>query len=911
MLQERRLITLCLVLIGILIVPLLIHLPDVGAELSIISLVYDPDQPTVLDEFNVSMVLSEPALGTNISYCGPGEFGLCYPPEVFERIGTGASYFILFESGRFQEGDYHFNVSIQSTDLTMIYRDFIAVFGPAPTSIAIKDLDPPTGQSINLFPGQAMSITGHVENDLGEVVAGCRVNLSLQGTDTFVESRTDALGNFSSSLTLTDTGSFIADLNVTDTELGFTASATWPITISDWPLPALTLDAYLIFDPSNSPIGSGGYTLYSGSNLSLNYSYENTGTGPALNFTIVTNVSGSVGILGPIDLVNGRYINGSMALPTDAVGEFSVLLNCTFDQLAPEELKGEEPGASFDYTIVDRPTWEPHRVLVEMFTQITCVPCVNVEEALESFHDLEPDLFEFVMYVIDDEPSSLIADQRDISATPHVFIDGNFSEIVGGGEVQDVVSTLNGSIWNASKRIAPPIGISLTGVEGRYLAEVSLSAEYAENVSGYLVVSAVESYSNLRNDQGIPVRNRYSSELNRSDTIILAPGDSFDLGGIVGTGIGKDLVAVFYDENSTVLQVKRTHIASDPIVYLKKGTPIVEIEGIGNSSFDLTVEAFHRGGGIPEDIEYWITLRSVPEQMVLRETDVGVIGTDVKTGIFDLDENEVLPCGRTRVHGKLSFEVETLENLGRTISFQINLTVGGITYSNAVVLKQTKAVTQPKINIVSYSLIGDGMSIYFTASVLNLPDGARLIGTVRPSTVAGSSGQTGAPVTVTLLAINETYYKAPVPMIDLNSYDHLAYDLKVELGATVLNRTMERTVLISDLIEVDDEDDDDDGPSIIIAISAITAIIVLSIIALTLFLVLRRRPQAVEEEGIVEGPEPVGPEEMVTGNAPEDPSAAISSEEGTSAEDPSSLPHAPELNDAPVPENDDDQMSST
>jgi len=815
-----------------------------GPEVQTLSV--SPLEPTILDDVNISVDLTGPAQRVEIEYCVTGPGGLCYPP-VDMNMTSDTHFWILYSQGTFGNNSMAFTMIIHHT-LGVNTHEFELTVRNVPTALSLRELVPVAGTTISLFPDQNFTVSGRAVNDLGENLSGGNVVMTL-GEQGWVGTVTDADGLFSVDGSFAANGTYTVGLTVTDPVHSINATASWTAEVSPWPLPHMDISASLAFDPMDQPPDAQGNVFYNDSIVVIEYEVTNTGTGEALNVSVLEVISNSTysNTIAVGNVTQGWRHEGELELVTSAPGRYRAIVSTVFDQSAPIELKAPEPSFEIDYEIVGRPIWEGHTVLVEMFTQSTCVPCVSMEEAIEEVYRETELPMEFILYPLDDIESEQKANASGIEATPHVLIDSGFRELVGGGDVEDLKADLISAIENGTRRITPPIAIAMEEDDDFFKITASLPGLYTESTSGTLVAMKVETYSNLRNQQGIPMMHRYRGELDRVNVIDLAPGGTVHLN-LTLPGTGEDILAVFYGPDGTVFQSLMSDHAIDPVLYLKRSTPYLQISGTETVLFNMTMEAFRDDlptSGYHDGPPFTVSTQGTVQNMDIRDgTDRPLGPSGIQFDFADFSSAD-LPIGRTRHFMSLQFSVTPLEEEDSTRTFKMNVTSRDRTYTMTVVVKLTLAPVEEMV-ISEYHLEGEGRSIFFIATIRNLPEGAIVEGRVQPCTSEGVGGLCGVPVYPLLTRVNDTYFRGPVSGLDLDSYDYLTFRLSVEVDGNVISQTEDVKVEISELVDItqdDDDDNDGNGATAAILIGAIAVWLVLMLL-LALFLVRRRTMNA-------------------------------------------------------------------
>lgn len=817
---------------------------------TVMNITINPADPNIQDDVNITITLTEAATRVEIEYCLKGPGGLCFPPEDMVPQGSDAVFSFVYAAGNFENASFLFNISIHHSG-GKNYFEFHLTVRAVPTSISIVDLSPLTSSPIIVFPGMDILFSGAVKNDLMEPVKGAEAVLQVRGGGGNWTSDTDDQGRFDFNISFQDNGSYILDLNIIDQQYGLSASESWELLVNSWPVPVISMDVDIDLDPSSRPSGTPEGTFFIDSEVILSYVFRNTGTGPAFNLTLNERIEGTQhkATIPVGNVSEGLRYESSIVLPTNLAGEFIYELNCSYDQIAPESLRVPAPFYRLEYVIMEKPEWKDHIVLVEMFTQSTCVPCVSMEEAIEILHSEMGDDFEFIMFELDDQVSRSYAQARGVTGTPHVFIDHGFDQILGGGEVSVLISDLRNRINMASSRITPPVSVSLLEGYGTVTFHARLSDSFDRSINGYAVIYAVESYSNQKNNQGIPLMNRFLGEVDRIPSFEMAPGEELTLD-INEPPSGQDLIAVIFDIDGDVIQVKRTNRSIDPLVYLKKTSIMTDIIGNGSDVFTITVESFTHEEETTFDISFDLTVSGILSNLMMEDASGRVIGPEGLDFEFIPANKRTLEVGRIVHWMDIPLTISSKIDGEGISSFRVNMLSRGSSHSQTVVVRMRRAPVG-EVSVVEYNLSAEGRSIYFTATVLNLPSGGILKGRVQPCSVDGPGGSCGMPVEVNLTRVNGSYFKAQVSGLVLDSFDYLTFKLSVIVNDEVVLETQDGKVLITDLIDIEgdmDPPDPDPTPTPYLLIASIIILLILLAAAAIVFIVLRKKSEDTDDK---------------------------------------------------------------
>ncbi|MFW3146510.1 MAG: hypothetical protein ACMUIE_06840, partial [Thermoplasmatota archaeon] len=600
----------------------------------------------------------------------------------------------------------------------------------------------------------------------------------------------------------------------------------------------------------------GSMDVSEGDTIRYTYEVENTGNAPAYNVTVeivLSNMTAPL-IISVGNLTEVERYPGTLQVNTSLPQELTINITADWDQNAPVDLKVPVHPFGMELEIIQRPDWTGHRVFVEMFTQTTCAPCVNVEETLEVlYHEGELD-FEFVVYVLEDEESAAKADELGLEGTPELFVDnGAFSKSGSDGFETDMTE-IRSLIENASRSETAPVSARFSFMDEGSELSLSLPFEYRDAFSGSVVVYVIEPLSNLRNYQGIPIAHRYMG-VQTSGGIENLEGGSYQNMTIPLPPEGMGYLAVVTTEGGDVVQSASFFPYPSPGLFLKeKTTPVLRLETPGEVEVEMTLEsfAFEADNGGTADVEFKVVDLPSGWTAAIEGSDLGA-GPRKITFDPTLSEREILPVGRLRLFETYTITIGVPENISGTFDLAVNATVGDYEYTRTAVviasLPDGGDGWPPVVTITDFYLQGEGRSIFIYMEAQGVPENATVKCEVLPCNYEGNQ-LCGLPREFILLKVEDGLYKAPVNQVDLETFTHLTYYVWIEVEGLILADTSneKKTVEISDLIDIQGDDDDEDGVNPLVIILSIGIPIVIIVLVAIVFLVITQRKKEEEEE---------------------------------------------------------------
>ncbi|MEA3560069.1 MAG: thioredoxin family protein [Candidatus Thermoplasmatota archaeon] len=817
---------------------------------------YSPMEPEVNEPLNISItytIFDEPITLVKVQSCFGGT---CQIPLDMTDSGDGSMFFHEFPAGYF------------GIETVFAYFHVTATYGSGSSFTYPADPDShelnvtlfkkarkllvnATADVDTIFPGQLVTISGDISNDIDEQIEGAEINISIPGTDLSNTTITGTGGLFEIGIIVVEEGEHTLNLSASFNELeGY---AEFSLSVNTWPTPKMGIEGEVDFLPEDVPPASGPNTFYTGSNVSLTYRVRNSGTGEAGNVSVILEVENATYSL-TVDAGNisiSQRFEDEIVLPMDIEGVHMMNISASWDQIAPYIDNFTFPVWSYSYEVVPRPEWAGHRVFVEMFTQTTCAPCVDVEESIEYLYGEVQDLdFEYIIYVTDDEESELVADEMGITASPDVFFDKNIFRMSGSNEKEEDMDDIRSFIENASAIETAPVEVDFLEIETDLLISLSLPIEYKDAFSGMLTVYKVESYSNIRNYQGIPIANRYMGVHTGQEITSLLPGGSMNFS-IEHPGEGMGLIAVITSDDDSVINTRSYHNEDEPEVYVRTtGTPLLKLTTPAFGEFNITLDSFHFEEVEGEEADLSIWYGGLPEGWELTVSGVP-LSTQPNNITFAPSETdmEVLPVGRIRYSIDLLGKINVPENVSGTFNFKVLLGSGGHKYSMTVVVMASvpddNGDWPPEMKITDLSIVGEGKNIYFYVETEGVPDNATVMGNIIPCNYEGNQ-ICGLPRDVVLVKIGEGQYRVSINnnVVDLTTYTHLTYNAWIVIDDNILEMADEsRTVEISTLVDegvITDDDDTSDTIDPLLVVISIGALFFALALAVVLFFVSRK-----------------------------------------------------------------------
>ncbi len=840
----------------------------VGLDPEFVSVSFDPVDPSFEDEINITVEFNnndETITQIQIQICHNGS---CDLPVDMTDLGDGESFFYNIPHGGFGElgndvfcyfhlfvthsnGFFIYPVDMESHELNITI-----------TRMASKIMLSATPDALTVFPNETITVTGKVVDDLQVNVSGANVNITVAGEEIENSTTTDEFGDFEISTLIPLDGTYV--LNLTVDSDGMMAYEEWDVTVNSWPLPFLSISGEVTFNEEDRPRGETGNVFYSGSTITLTYRVSNTGTGSAFNVTGVLNISTEeeeilvdIGNMTPSP--TQRY-EGQIELNTSSSGNITVEIMVDWDQMAPEDQKLNYTPYFIDIGIVDPPTWEDHTVLVEMFTQTTCVPCVEVEEVLERLNEGGDLDFELIMYVFDDQASQLKANELGVTSTPDVFFDHTYDRYTGGGTIEELEAIMRSRIENASARDTPPLSITFVEKGEDMTVSLELGSIYSEQVSGIFQVYSIEIHSNMRNQQGIPIANRFHGAVDGADVNGMNPGSVRNLTAPMPDE-GKGYIAVLFSPDGSVLQSASYLPALEKDLYMTEDSELIRLTSPASSEVNITLERFQFEDEVFSNVDLSISAVDLPVNWTL-DLDGKEITAEGNSFQFTTDntQKEILPSTRVRFFQDLSIDLNVPEREDGTYSFKILVNVSGVVYKHTVVVIATtteEPVLPPEITDIYLEGVGQKLYVYVEAD--NVPEDGMVYVRILPC-FEGENAACGIPVTLLLIEQTDGRYRTSVTGVDLTIYTHLTYNGWIEENNVRLVGSAEKKEKIDDLVDISviGNDDPEKGDNTLIFMISAAVLLVIFIIGVFLFIILKRNQaqheaseqvQRSEEEG--------------------------------------------------------------
>ena len=569
----------------------------------------NPEEPNVDSILNVTVefdIHDEPLTYITIQWCvvEAGGGGACGPMEDMSRDSSGRNYSIEYPAGTFQNATYEFHVY---DDFTPLYDFEIHVAKNPKYLILNATIGPNT-----IHPNETVTAEGDVRTDLGVLVEGAQLNLSIADLGISAVSFSDESGIFSLDLMVPESGYYI--LNLSTSFNGLVGYREHPLTVSEWSLPNMALQGTgFDYGDLDAPPGADEGTFYQNGNVTFDYEVSNSGTDKADNITITVDVDNGTHtyIVEDSDLLPGQRYPGTLVLNTSEVGEHTIRMTVEWEQAAPFPEGFSPPEYWLTYEIVPRPEWTGHTVFLEMFTQVTCAPCVYVEEALEILHE-EGINFEYVVYALEDTESMLIAESREILTTPVLFVDGDLYRKDGSSnDITTELDEISELVHNAASLERPPVMLEFTEGEELTLSGY-LDPEYRSDVSGIIKIYRIEPHSSIRNNQSIPMANRYMGSVPGQEIDALQPGEWFNLT-LNPPEEGESYVAVLESDEGKIINSVALEPGPAPMAFITDDQVVRRIDPSSSGTFILTVDRFQFEEEDFGEIEINISSSNIPE----------------------------------------------------------------------------------------------------------------------------------------------------------------------------------------------------------------------------------------------------------------------------------------------------------
>jgi thiol-disulfide isomerase/thioredoxin len=831
----------------LMLIPGIIILPDpvTGTPAEVIAYILDPTEPKVDLPLNVTVefnIYDEPLTTVNIQWCifEPGGGGLCGPMNTMVADASGRNYSYDYPAYHFENQTYEFHIYEFNIDTLPIHAILVHMARDPEYIVVNATMEPNT-----IHPNETVTVSGDLITDLGEPIEDAEINLSIADLDVFNTTESNLEGGFFLDLEVPGSGYFIVNLTATWEDI--VGYMDFQLTVSEWTLPTMSIiGTGLSYDPLEAPPGAPTNTFYADANITLGYEVGNSGNDEATNITAEINVNdiliGDVVEIG--GLQPGQRYAGEVELTTNSTGHFKVNITASWDQTAPFPDGFELPFYKIEYDIVPRPEWTGHTVFVEMFTQTSCAPCVYIEESLELLNE-EGLNFEYVVYVVEDTASGLIAQGLNITTTPVLFVDdGLFRKDSSSSDLDFETGEIKDMIEDAASLERAPVSVEFLNSDDLTISSY-LDPQYRESVSGIIEIYKIETYSNLRNFQGIPMSHRYLGSIAGKEVNELQPGNWFNFS-VEAPLDGEGLIAVLKDDDGSVIQTASYLPEEHPEIYLQTDQTVLNIESPGKGTFAFTIDrfAFEQENF---DVEFLVTESGFPTGWSIAYKT----GTLAPPGVMMILSStgstmETKEIGRIRYYQDYEVTVTVPANETGPFDFTLAFKSENFTYSMQVVVIVPEPST-PEIEITNYYLYGEGKAIYFQVDATDIPDGATVKGKILPCDY-GEGASCGLPEYFIMTKISEGSYRASVLGVDLTTFTHLTYSAWVEYEGTTYAETEEIQVEISSLVTIEDDDDEPVSPWIFIF--SILGLLVAMALAIILFLLAKRSKE--EEEPPIE-----------------------------------------------------------
>ncbi|MBN1389568.1 MAG: hypothetical protein JXA22_02885 [Candidatus Thermoplasmatota archaeon] len=800
----------------------------------------DPGEPTVGSPLNVTVefeIYDEPLTYITIQWCivEEGGGGACGPMKDMAKDGTGRNYSIDYPAGTFQNATYEFHVY---DNYNPIY-DFETHVARKPSYIRIDATMVPN----TIHPNETITVAGQLLTDIGQPVVGAEMNLSIPDSSVFSLGTSGEDGVFSMDLMVPGSGYFI--VNLTASQDGLFGYADLPLTVSDWMLPNMAITGTGIdFDEGDAPPGAGDNTFYQNASVIFDFEVSNTGTDQAMNVTIhLDHDNGTISdIIQDSNLLPGQRYPGSIQLNTSELGTHTIKMSVSWDQTAPFPEGHRVPTLDLAYKVLPRPVWTGHTVFVEMFTQITCAPCVYVEESLEVLHE-DGVNFEYVVYVVEDSESEMIADTRDVVTTPVLFIDGDLYRKNGSSnDVEVEIDEVRGLIEDAASLERPPVELQFIDGEDLMLTAF-LDPEYRDHVSGLMKLYRIEAHSMVRNNQSIPMSNRYMGSGPGQEIDDLGPGEWFNIT-LDRPLPGESYIAVMESDYGEILISTSLPSGPAPEAYIAKEQVLLRMGSPGEKDIHLVADRFQFEDKGFDDVSLDISISDLPEGWSVLMGDAAI--SDQGTTIAftrGSSMKEMKPVGRVRYYQDILLSLSIPDNVSGNFDFNLMVEAGSDRYDVLVIVIVTDQEA-PEIEILDVHLEGEGKTIYLYVEAKNIPQGALVKAIVLPCNYedGGSCGQWQSFI---LSPLEGGKYRVALAGIDMSGYTHLSYRAWVEVDGAKYAETEDEQKEIASLIDIEGLDGEDNGLSPWLILSLVLGVIV--IVAILLAFIIMARRSSIEE----------------------------------------------------------------
>ena len=808
---------------------------------SIMSVTLLPEDPTVEDDINITVDINpdgETVNSVKVEFC---IYPTCYEPIFLTDDGSGTSWSGTYPHDNFQNKTGNFNINVSLTGGIYLSRDIYLDFAGIPKELV---LDPIELQDTTIYPNQTISVSGRALYDLGYPPEDLSLNLSIPDIGIYETSTGDEIGNFSLTMMVPKEGTHTVNLTATDGNMS--AFREWELMVNKWPIPQITLDADVAWDPLEAPPGSDGSEFYTSANITLEYLVSNVGTGLASNMTVNITLENSTldDLIYVNDLMISNVYEGSKVFNVDTPGVYAINVTVSWDQAAPRDENITDPIWTYPLSIVERPTWDEHTPLVELFTSTTCQYCVAAEEAIERLMHEGDVKFNTISYILDDESSDVIGDARGVVGTPLVKVDHEFISLDSvegeGTRVELWESAIAKAVTEAARRDTPPVNLRFSQNGTEWSLEMGYSILARDDVAGTLHINLIEEVSDLRrNHQNYPMAYRFIDTILIEEYSTITPGTFDDIViGDIQQGMG--LTAVLYDEYMEVIQTRSIFPHSSPGLFMEKGNIVLESESPGETTFPITFEIFPMDEGTFPDQNYSLVAEDIPAGWAVKVGDIDLASEAFEgTLTHAYSDHEVLPDGRNRYFGSLEIDLIVPGSSTGYSSFTLVLTTDWRVTEKGVLVEtyiNDPGTVKNETAIERVWLESEGMNLYLFAEVTDLPDGGTVNGWVQPC-MEGDSGYCGAPIDIILIEVTSGIYKGTIQGIDLNTFSHLTYRASIVVDGLDLVVSEDEKKPISDYITItpaSGEKDDDESPWALIGAVIVFALIIIVIVVLAI-----------------------------------------------------------------------------
>ncbi|MGA1873833.1 MAG: hypothetical protein ACMUHY_09195, partial [Thermoplasmatota archaeon] len=379
-----------------------------------------------------------------------------------------------------------------------------------------------------------------------------------------------------------------------------------------------------------------------------------------------------------------------------------------------------------------------------------------------------------------------------------------------------------------------------------------LDPEYRSDVSGIIKIYRIEPHSSIRNNQSIPMANRYMGSVPGQEIDALQPGEWFNLT-LNPPEEGESYVAVLESDEGKIINSVALEPGPAPMAFITDDQVVRRIDPSSSGTFILTVDRFQFEEEDFGEIEINISSSNIPEgwSLTIEGAQITQEITKLVFG-FQGSSKEIKPAGRVRYYQNYQVTVNVPEEVSGNFDFDIGIVIGSDVYDLLVVVIVPEP-TKPDAEILDIYLEGSGKTIYFYVEAKYISEDGTVKGTVLPCNY-GPGAACGLPVEYLLTYFEGDLYRAALVGIDLETYTHLTYSAWVEEDGIVVDETEEKQVEISSLIDIGaiDDDDEDELSAMVVVFSIAALLVVVALVILVIFIARRSKEEDEEEEPPIE-----------------------------------------------------------